>query len=120
MAKFKLLREVFEPTEKEIKKSIRRYLNIRGIFNFNQWQGQFSEKGISDLIGLLPRSGRLLAIEVKRPGKGPTEDQQRFIDNVNRSGGLAFVATSVEDVIKNLDGGKRNALQNHSIQGNGE
>ena len=41
---------------------------------------------------------RFLAIGVKRAGRKPTPEQQAFIDNVNKAGGLAFVARSVEDV----------------------
>lgn len=46
-------------------------------------------KGSSDIIGIW--QGRFLAIEVKRPNKKATKDQQRFIDHVNAKGGIAFV-----------------------------
>lgn len=99
----------YKPTETEIKKEIRRYLKIVGIFNWNQWQGQFSVRGVPDLIGILPK-GRILAIEVKKPGWKPNEksqhwqDQKAFIERINEEGGLAFVATSVQDVIDKLEG----------------
>lgn len=51
--------------------------------------------GSSDLIGW--HSGRFLAIEVKRIGAYPKEDQERFIAAVRAGGGLAGVARSVED-----------------------
>lgn len=102
MTKLKLLREAFEPTESEIKKSIRRYLNMRGIFNWNQWQGTFSVKGVPDIIGILPGSGRILGIEVKRPGGKPSDLQIKFMEDINKSGGVAFVASSVEEVITKL------------------
>lgn len=64
--------------------------------------------GSSDLIGwhcieITPamvgqRLGAFLAVEVKRPGgKPPTQKQQRFLEAVQRMGGLAGVARSVED-----------------------
>ena len=56
--------------------------------------------GGSDLIGILRGSGRFIACEVKRPGQKPTIGQKKFIDRINRAGGLAFVATSVEDVLE--------------------
>lgn len=66
--------------------------------------------GSSDLIGwrsvtVTPdmvgkRLAVFLAVEVKRPGKNPTREQQNFIDAVNRSGGTASVARSVEDVVQ--------------------
>lgn len=115
MTKLKLLKESFEPTEKEIEKSIRRYLDIRGIFNWPSHAGQIIPvmNGISDIIGALPGSGRILAIEVKRPGwKPPGEEskqyrhyreQREFQENIRKSNGVAFFATSVEDVALKLE-----------------
>lgn len=40
---------------------------------------------------------RFLAVEVKKPGKDPTEDQQKFIDRVNDDGGKAGVAHSADE-----------------------
>jgi hypothetical protein len=59
--------------------------------------------GIADIIGVLP-GGRFLAIEVKRPGGELSPTQKLFLENVNRSGGLAFMASSLEEVIKTLNG----------------
>jgi hypothetical protein len=101
--KLKLLKQHFEPTEKEIKRSIRRYLDMRGIFNWNQWQGQMSVKGVPDIVGILPGGGRILAIEVKRPGGKASEAQAKFIESINKSGGVAFVASSVEEVALKLE-----------------
>ena len=53
-------------------------------------------RGCSDILGML-RGGRWLAVEVKRPGKQPTDDQRTFLDAVNRGGGLGFVARSIAD-----------------------
>ena len=55
-------------------------------------------RGVSDIIGCIPKTGRFLAIEVKRPGGKPTPEQQQFIDTINQAGGLAFVARNVEEV----------------------
>lgn len=55
--------------------------------------------GSSDLIGILVPEGRFIALEVKAPnGKGPTPEQERFLALVRRSGGVAAVVRSVEDV----------------------
>ena len=66
--------------------------------------------GVADIIGVLPMArqslldgtrstfGRFLAIEVKRPGQQPTQAQAAFLASVQMAGGLAFVATSVDDV----------------------
>lgn len=87
--------------ESEIKSEIRRYLKFRGFFCWNQWQGQFSIKGVPDIVGLLPR-GRLFAVEVKTSAGKVKPEQQAFIDRINLEGGLAFVARSVEDVMEKL------------------
>lgn len=112
--KLKLLREHFEPTEKEIEKSIRRYLDMKGIFNWPSHAGQIIpvSNGISDIIGAMPGNGRILAIEVKLPGwKPPAEgtkrykhyaEQRDFLENILKSNGIAFFASSVEEVILKL------------------
>lgn len=58
-------------------------------------------KGISDILGI--HKGRLLAIEVKRPGGKPTTDQVAFIDRVNEEGGIGFVADNVDEVVERLE-----------------
>ena len=91
-----------EPKEADITKSIRNYLKKVGIFHWKVWQGLGSAKGVSDILGCY--RGRLLAIEVKtRKGK-LSEHQDRFIQSVIANGGIAFVARSVDDVIKHLEG----------------
>jgi hypothetical protein len=91
-----------QPKEKEIKSEIRRYLKIRGFFCWNQWQGQMSVKGVPDIVGLFPKSGRLFAVEVKTDRGRVRPEQQDFMDRINAEGGLAFVAHSVEEVMERL------------------
>jgi len=52
--------------------------------------------GGADLIGIYRE--KFLAIETKIPGKNPTPEQQLFIDMVNKSGGIAGVVRSIEDL----------------------
>ncbi|MDR5799050.1 MULTISPECIES: VRR-NUC domain-containing protein [Caballeronia] len=54
----------------------------------NQRFVKFSEAGVSDIIGQL-KDGRFLAVEVKRPGNTPTDDQWAFLRNVASGGGVA-------------------------------
>ena len=97
-------------TETEIGRSIRRYLDMKGIFNWPTHAGQIipARTGISDIIAVLPKSGRILAIETKLPGwkfnpKSRHELQQRkFLENIRKSGGIAFFATTIDDVINGL------------------
>ena len=68
--------------------------------------------GTSDLIGWLPvlitpeHVGKtlalFLAIEVKRPCGRPTPDQVAFLRAVNAAGGMAILATSDEQVTREL------------------
>jgi len=44
--------------------------------------------GSSDLIGIY--KGRFVAIEVKAPGKKPTEEQYKFMQAIVNNGGIAF------------------------------
>jgi hypothetical protein len=103
MPKLKLLRDAYKPKESEIRKEIQRYLDAKGIYNWRQWQGQFSVRGCPDIIGILPAGGRILGIEVKRPGNQPTIAQLAFMEAIRKSGGVAFVATSIEDVESQLE-----------------
>lgn len=57
--------------------------------------------GGSDLIGIF--KGRFLAIEVKKPGKQPTEEQANFIKAVINHGGIAGVITDPSQVKKLLE-----------------
>jgi hypothetical protein len=63
---------------------------------------RFAFPGCSDILGQL-RTGHFLAIEVKRPSTGPTDDQAAFLAQVNAAGGLGLVARSVDDVQTALD-----------------
>jgi len=100
--------KAFGETEKDITASIRKYLNLVGIFHWKNWGGPMSTQGIPDILGCW--KGRMIGIEVKTSKGRLNEKQKAFIERINEEGGLAFVAQSVDDVIKNLDGGKRDAL----------
>jgi hypothetical protein len=56
--------------------------------------------GGSDLIGIY--KGKFLAVEVKTPTGRLTENQKRYIELVNKKGGIAFVATSEEEALQCL------------------
>jgi penicillin-binding protein-related factor A (putative recombinase) len=60
----------------------------------------FGPAGMSDIIGVY--KGKFLAIEVKLPErrKNVTEIQNNFIENIRDHGGLAGMATSVEEALE--------------------
>ena len=98
--------------ESVYQKAILDYLTIKGIYCWrNQSTGIYNAKtggyiplskaGVSDILGILP-DGRLLAIEVKVPKGKLSPAQQQFLDDINQRGGLAFMATTIDDVIQSL------------------
>lgn len=106
-----------EPLEKDIEKSILQYLDcLPGCFawknvtagyfdtktkTFKKQRNKYAINGVSDIIGVY--KGNFLAIEVKRPSnKARPIEQVLFIDHVNKHGGTAFFATSIDDVKKGL------------------
>jgi len=90
-------------TEKDLTKSIRQLLKTLGVFHWKAWQGMGSTPGVPDIVGICPGTGRFLGIEVKRPRSKLSPHQERFINAINNAGGLAFVAYSVDDVIRGLN-----------------
>jgi len=60
-------------------------------------------KGVSDILGILP-NGRLLAIELKSATGRLTPEQKLFIEKIKLNGGIAFMARSIDDVKRELDG----------------
>ncbi len=64
---------------------------------------RFGFVGCADVIGQTV-TGRFLAVEAKRVGRYPTPDQAAFLERVVRHGGVAFVARSVDDVMRAMEG----------------
>lgn len=108
-----------EPTEAQILKAIMQLLNrhpkVSKVWRQNSgtFQMQYGDKtryvrantakGMSDIMGIL-KDGRTLCIEVKtRTGKVQPH-QTDFLIAINKAGGIAFVARSVDDVLLNLGG----------------
>jgi hypothetical protein len=91
--------------ETQITKQIRQLLFHCGALSIKIAGGPYQKPGISDLLVCLPRNGVgvFVAIEVKRPGHTLTPLQDGFLREVRAAGGIAFVAYSVEDVVRELD-----------------
>src|ERR1035441_8428025 len=102
--------------EQSIQRALLEYLNWKYIFCWKvTTTGSFVQSrntwipsqapGVSDILGVL-KGGRILAIEVKSPKGRVSPQQDRFIDNINENGGLAFVARSIEEVESKLKIGR--------------
>ena len=102
--------------EKPIENQILNLLKLLGVYCWkNQSVGIYDKakgvyrksnnkhhiNGVADIIGVI--SGRFLAIEVKSKTGTLSQDQKLFIMKVNEEGGVAFVARSPAEVLKNLN-----------------
>ena len=98
--------------EKDLQKQILDYLRLRGVFCWkNHSTGIYKQstgsyipvgmKGVSDILAI--RNGKLIAIEVKVGKNKPSNVQLEFIEKINENGGIAFLAYSLNDVIKALE-----------------
>jgi penicillin-binding protein-related factor A (putative recombinase) len=63
---------------------------------FRKHTNPFCINGVSDVIAII--NGKFIAIECKSATGRTTPDQIKFIDNVNKNGGIAFVAKSWQEV----------------------
>lgn len=114
------------PLERDVQRVCLEYLRLRGAFCWRANSGALrvpaaggrkgryvrfnSAEGCSDVLAVLwaragggpETAGRLLALEVKRPGEKPTAKQQRFLESVRRAGGLALVAAGLDDLAGQL------------------
>jgi hypothetical protein len=66
--------------------------------------------GCPDLLGQMS-TGELLAVEVKRPGRGPTTEQAAVLSRISKHGGFACCAHSTAEALDAVEEWKR-ARQN--------
>lgn len=89
--------------EGRVKTAVKRLLVSRGIWYFMPMQNGFGVVGIPDFICCW--EGRFLAIETKAPGRrsDTTANQERRIQEIQGTGGLAIVVDDVQQLIDFLD-----------------
>lgn len=61
----------------------------------------FQRRGLPDLICCY--RGNFVAFEVKRPGEKATPLQEYTLGEITQSGGFAWVISTVEEAVTNLD-----------------
>lgn len=86
--------------EGKVKAAVKAYLKtLSDCWWFMPVQNGMGMMGIPDFIVCI--RGKFLAIETKAPGRASstTPLQERNIAGINGAGGLAIVATSVDDVV---------------------
>lgn len=60
------------------------------------------EEDWPDIFGFHTRTGRVIALETKKPNEKITDGQKEFLDLVERAGGIAMIAYDVESVAERL------------------
>lgn len=106
--------------EREIQRAIMEWMNYNGFKVIRINSGQVIKKeeetgenrrilmapsGTPDILGCHKKTGRMVLVEVKRPGLKPKPLQEITMNDWRESGAFVFVATSIEDVqreIKNI------------------
>lgn len=87
-------------SEKTIENQIKRYLdkleNNGKAWHMKVHGSMFQKAGVPDIIACI--NGRFVGIEVKRPGGIVSELQKYHIAKINKAGGAAFVAYSIDEV----------------------
>jgi VRR-NUC domain len=97
-------------SESSIQKAILAWLRLHGAWCVRCNGGAVKTEGrfirFTDTVGtpdiLACVGGRMVGIECKRKGGKLSPAQGECLDAINRAGGLAFVATSIEDVERAL------------------
>lgn len=60
---------------------------------------QVGRPGESDIMGHRISDGKAFYIEVKLPGEKPRQDQQNFLDAMQRAGAIAGCAHSIKEAL---------------------
>jgi hypothetical protein len=106
-----------EPLETQVLKAVLRALELHPavakVWRMNTGAGkllrangasqyiQFGFRGSPDIYGFM-KDGRAIFCEVKRPSGTVSPEQKAFIQEAQKFGCVAFVARSVEDVLREL------------------
>lgn len=100
--------------ERDVQRAVMEWLSVKGIFHWRMNNAGIFDaktggyrfhglKGVSDILGIMPDgSGRILAIEVKRPGGKMTEAQKIFQQRIAELGGIATCVSSVAELEADL------------------
>jgi hypothetical protein len=76
-----------------VKKQVRKILDANGVYNRQPVTGGYGHSGQLDFYTSLPPNGKFMAVETKsvKSSHGVTALQQREIDAILATGGLALV-----------------------------
>lgn len=94
------------------------YLRLKNICHWRQNTGavkieeryvQFGEKGVADIIGILP-GGKFFAVECKSSTGTQTVHQKNFQMNVERSGGVYLIIKDAQHLVNFIESYKGSSI----------
>lgn len=87
--------------EKQVENKIKKWLEENNYWYFKVHGGAFQKTGVPDLIACV--KGKFVAIEVKRSNGGIISELQKAqIQKIKDSGGIAGVASSIDEFLQIL------------------
>lgn len=91
--------------EKAVENKIKKWLKDKGYWFFKVHGSIFQPSGIPDILACI--DGKFVAIEVKRSKGGIVSPLQKAqIQKIKENGGIAGVASSMEEFLEILKGGR--------------
>lgn len=87
--------------EGKLSKRIQAYLRGRGAYVFKVHGSEFQEPGTPDLLCCY--RGHFIGLELKMPGEKPSPKQVYIMGLIREAGGVAHVASSIDDVERILE-----------------
>lgn len=98
-------KDIKELKEKAVENKIKKWLKDKGYWFFKVHGSIFQSSGIPDILACI--DGKFVAIEVKRTKGGVVLPLQKAqIAKIKENGGIAGVATSMEEFLEILKEGK--------------
>lgn len=83
-------------SEKTIENQIKKWLDSRNYWYFKVHGGMFQKSGVPDIVACI--NGKFVAIELKKSSGGfVSKLQEKQIDLIKKSGGVAGVAKSLKE-----------------------
>lgn len=99
------LKEKNNLKEKAVENKIKKWLKDKGYWFFKVHGSIFQPSGIPDILACI--NGKFVAIEVKRSKGGIVSPLQKAqIEMIKKNGGIAGVASSMEEFLEILKEGK--------------
>lgn len=98
-------KDIKELKEKAVENKIKKWLKDKGYWFFKVHGSIFQPSGIPDILACI--DGKFVAIEVKRTKGGVVSPLQKAqIQKIKENGGIAGVASSIEEFLEILKEGK--------------